>query len=241
MVTNMFRYATGCLIGIALALIMFLWMLSFTDEVALLTAIQASAPVAILISAVIALCVYIENVKKNRGDKRRRVSGGHLDEAKQLLDRSYEVFTSGGTRPPKNSNRLWRTSAMLLLKAQATANNISEDDHKQTYSGHRQYYATRFHGLLWENENAMNLTYFVPSGNPEGTDTISRKAIAVIFQFAHSISSEYSELDGLDPAPIFASDSVPADFLGVENLIGQYQGLWERVQELKSANNGKGS
>ena len=227
------RFLAGLIIVFTLALVVLVIRLYLSCEVSMLASIQALAPVAILMSAFIALSLYIENVKKNQDDKARQNSASYLNEAKQMLERSYNVFVKDGDKPPSNENRAWRTAALLLLKSQEIEPMITESAHKKAYGGYKQYYALQFHKVLWSNVKAMDLDYFMPSGDPNDTNTISRKAIAVIFSFAHTIKNDYKILDDIDSASIFASDLVPSEFLGVENLLGQFQELFERVNQLK--------
>lgn len=210
-------------------------VLSRSDKITTIILFQALSPIAILVNVLIALFFYFENVRKNKSGETRRKPGSYLNEAKQLLERSYKVFIKEEGEPPSNANMNWCTASLLISKSVDLEKKITEPDQKVAFDGHKQYFAVRFHKVLWSNVGQMDLNYFISLGNPNDTKTIPRKTITVIFQFVHSISNNYKKLVDIDSAPIMAS-SVPPDFLGVENLIGQYQGLRERVHEIRKNN-----
>ena len=218
------------LLGIAGTLIFVSATISLFGHARVLTGIQAMGSVAIAVSAFFAFRLFKSNSERHVLEDERTESKTYLEESLALLDRAYETFTRKGINPPANDRLLWFSAARMIIRYRKMKARITQNEHRTISDETEEYVRLRFSSLLRESNDLFTVEYFMPNGNRYDPEVVSRKAIAVIFDFAKWPDGMNDPLDEVDDVELFAKGAVPIDFLGVDAFIAQYQEYWERIQ-----------
>lgn len=110
---------------------------------------------------------------------------------------------------------------------------IKVAEHAEIADEHEEYWRLRYYTLLRENRDNFTLSYFQPSGDRYGGDTISRKSIAIVFHFARWREKEIDPLDNINDKVLIADQAIPIDFFEVEKFLEQYEDYWAEVLRLR--------
>ncbi len=221
------------LIGIAGTLVVVVLSIHLAGHTTLLAGIQAMGSVAIAVSAFVAYRLFRANVQRHTEEDGRAESKTYLDESLALLERAYETFTRHGENPPANNRLLWFSTARMIVRYRKMKARIGENDHKAIADETEEYVRLRFSSLLRDANEALTLEYFMPDNDPYHHEVVSRKAIAVVFDFAKWPDGMIDPLDEVNDVELFARGAVPLMFPGVEAFIFQYPAYWERIENLK--------
>lgn len=226
----------GFLLGILLTVIGFTVLLSSANEIPFLQIAQSIGSVAIAISAAIALNLYLTTVKRHKQEDCKYASKEYLDEAINLLERAFEIFTdkSQNLSPPRNDRLLWFTTARMIVRYQNVKHKITESSHKDIVQEHEEYWRLQFYELLDDNKDNFTVEYFQPSGDKYHHTTISRKTIPVIFNFSRWHDDSQDVLKQVDEIELLANGAVSISFTGVEEFLEQYDEFFEKVERRKS-------
>jgi len=228
----------GLLIGALFTLIGGTIYLAICDSIPYLQIAQATGSLAIAISAIVGIKLYLTTIKRHSDEDSRKASGKYLDEAINLLERVYEIYTDDGVNlgPPRNDRLLWLVTARMILRYYRIRDNINQDDHKVIINEHEEYWRHKINTVLSSNSVLFDLAYFMPSGDPYDGDVIHRDSIGVIFDFARWYDDTEDPLQGTDVISMFARGAVPIDQIGVEQYIEQFDEYHARIQERREPN-----
>ena len=226
----------GLLIGVLLSEIVFTIVLAAGVNIPFLQIAQATGSVAVGISAVVALNLYLATIKRHKSEDSRKASQVYLQEAINILERTYDIFTDAGsnTDPPRNNRLLWLTTARSILRYYRIKDKINQNDHKEIVLEHEEYWRIQLYNILDRNKSNFSVTYFQPSGNKYGEDTIHRDSIGVIFDFARWYDDSQDPLKDTDVITMYAKGAVPIDQFGVIHFIEQYEQYDAKIQERKN-------
>jgi hypothetical protein len=229
----------GLLVGALLSLIAFTIALAVGENIPFLQIAQATGSIAVGISAIVALNLYLATIKRHKSEDSRKASQEYLQEAIKILERTYDVFTDKGsnTDPPRNNRLLWLTTARMFLRYYRIRDKINQDDHDEIVKEHEEYWRVQMYNILDRNKSNFSLAYFQPSGNQYGGDTVHRDSIGVIFDFARWYDDTEDPLKNTDVITMYAKGAVPIDQHGVEEFIEQYEEYSAKIQERKKALN----
>jgi hypothetical protein len=225
----------GFLLGVLLSLIMFTIALGTSSDIPFLQIAQSAGSIAIAISAVVALNLYLTTVKRHRAEDRNNASKEYLNEAINLIERAYEVFTDKGQNvsPPRNDRLLWFTTARMIVRYNNVKDKITENSHLDIVQEHEEYWRIQFYELLENNNTSFTVEYFQPSGDKYHHSTISRKTIPVIFNFSRWHDETQDVLEQIDEVELLANGAVSLSFFGVEDFIEQYEEFNGKVETRK--------
>ena len=225
----------GLLIGVLLSLIAFTIALAIGENIPFLQIAQATGSIAIGISAIVALKLYLTTIKRHKSEDLRKASQEYLQEAIKLLERTYDIFTDKGTNtdPPRNNRLLWLTTARMFLRYYRIRDKIDQEDHKEIVKEHEEYWRFQLYNILERNKINFSIAYFQPSGNMYGGDTIQRDSIGVIFDFARWYDDTEDPLKNIDVITMYAKGAVPIDQLGVKSFIEQYEKYTAKINARK--------
>lgn len=223
------------LLGVLLTVIGFTVLLSSISEIPILQIAQSIGSVAIAVSAAIALNLYLTTVKRHEKEDNKYASKEYLDEAINLLERSYEIFTDkgGNLAPPRNNRLLWFTTARMIVRYQIVKGKITESSHIDIVQEHEEYWRLQFYEILEDNNDNFTVEYFQPSGDKYHHTTISRKTILIIFNFSKWHDDKQDVLKQIDEIELLAKGAVSISFSGVEDFIGQYEEFNGKVEKRK--------
>lgn len=223
----------GVLLGILLSLIAFTVALGACDNIPFLQLAQATGSIAVGISAIVAVNLYISTISRHKSEDLRKASQEYLQEAIKILERMYDIFTDNGenTDPPRNNPLLWLTTARMMLRYYKIRDKINQDDHKEIVKEHEEYWRFQLYNLLSRNRSNFRLAYFQPSGDKNGADVIQRDSVGIIFDFARWYDDTEDPLKDADIITMFAKGAVPIDQHGVKQFIKQYQEYYAKIQE----------
>lgn len=223
----------GLLLGILLSLIAFTIVLGACDKIPFLQIAQATGSIAVGISAIVAVNLYVSTIRRHESEDLRKASQEYLQEAIKILERMYDIFTDNGenTDPPRNNRLLWLTTARMILRYHKIRDKINQDDHKEIVKEHEEYWRFQLYNLLRRNRSNFSLAYFQPSGNMYGADVIQRDSVGVIFDFAQWYDDTENPLKDADIITMFAKGAVPIDQHGVKQFIKQYEKYYAKIQE----------
>lgn len=234
----------GFLLGTLVSLIVFTIALSFGEALPFLQVAQATGSIAIGISAIVGINLYITTTRRHVAEDSRKRSQEYLGEAINLLERAYSKFTDDGENiePPRNDRLLWLTTARFIVRYIKIKEKITEQDHLNVIEEHEEYWRTQFYEVLSKNRSNFNLAYFMPSGHPYNGDVVHRDSVGVVFYFSKWPDDNDDPLHGVDAIGMYARSAVPIDQFGVEEFIEQYDDynskIQARKQELTSGSNG---
>lgn len=225
----------GLLVGILLSLIVFTITLAVGESIPFLQIAQATGSIAIGVSAIVGLNLYLATIKRHSSEDQRKASKEYLQEAIKILERAYEIFTDKGTNtnPPRNNRLLWLTTARFFLRYYRLKGKINQEDHKEIVREHEEYWRIQIYNLLEINKSKFTLAYFQPSGNKYGEGTVHRDSIGVVFDFARWYDDTEDPLKDTDVITMYAKGAVPIDQFGVEQFIEQYEEYSAKIQKRK--------
>lgn len=223
----------GLLIGILLSLIAFTIALGACDNIPFLQLAQATGSIAVGISAIVAVTLYISTIRRHKSEDKRKASQEYLQEAIKILERMYDIFTDNGknTDPPLNNHLLWLTTARMVLRYYKMRDKINQDDHTEIVNEHEEYWRFQLYNLLRRNQSKFCLSYFQPSGDKNNADIIQRDSVGVIFDFARWYDDTEDPLKDADIITMFAKGAVPIDQYGVKLFIKQSEKYYAKIQE----------
>ena len=183
---------------------------------------------AILLSALIAVYLYRATIKRHQQEDDFKASEVYLTEAKELLEKTYELFSGGEDGAlPDNSRVMWLTIARMIVRYQTLKGLIGVASHKNIIESNEAFWRFKFYSILKENSEAFTSDYFKISKQKYQGDEIDRKSIAVIFDFAAWKGED--PLDGVDDIELFASGgNLLFNYLGLHRFL-QEGGYWDRV------------
>ncbi|MCA6058315.1 hypothetical protein HUF18_00885 [Thalassolituus sp. ST750PaO-4] len=186
--------------------------------------LQVVSSISVASGAILAFNTY----RVNSLDK---ASEEYLKEYKNLLERSYELFTQNGDCPIENDRLLWLTTARMLVRAKNIKAKIVRKAYQSIADEYNEYYRFKYYALLLDNERHFVLSYFCPDSLYESS-SIDIKSIAVIFDFA-SWKAESDPLDSVDDIKLFSSSSgiVPVGFSGLYKYLRMNKGYWNKIEE----------
>ena len=204
----------GFLLGILTSLLAFTIMLSVSEKIPFLQIAQATGSIAIGISAIVALNLYITTVRRHKSEDERNRSKEYLTQAIVAIERSYGIFTDDdeNTEPPRNDRALWLTTARFIIRFWKLKEKITEQDHIDVINEHEEYWRNKYATLLAKNKANFDLAYLMPSGNPYGGDVVHRDAIGVVFYFARWPEDNDDPLHGVDVIDMYARGAVPIHY-----------------------------
>ena len=225
----------GLLIGVLSSLIVFTIVLSNVENIPFLEVAQATGSIAIGISAVVGLHLYIATVKRHKSEDERKASQEYLKESINILERAFDIFTDNGKNisPPRSDRLLWLTTARMFLRYYRIRDKINQSDHQAIIKEHEEYLRVQFYNILSQNKSKFNLAYFQPSGDKYGPNTIHRDSVGVVFDFARWYDDTEDPLIDTDVITMFAKGAVPIDQFGVYEFIEQYNEYFAKIQEKK--------
>lgn len=228
-ILGIFITLIGCLVGSVFYpdAIVFSWMKNQ------ISTLQAIGSLAIASSALVAFFLYKRTTNRHMEEDAFKASTVFLDESIRLLERAYEVFTdkSEHVEPRRNSRLLWLTTARMLVRYENIKKNITVPAHKDIANEHEEYWRFIFYNLLDSNKENFDLNYLQPSGDMYGGDSIARRSIAVIFDFAKWNGPDV--LDSIDDKRLYAKRIIPIDQFGIERYLEQYEEYWQEVMEIR--------
>lgn len=232
----------GFLLGILVTLIFFVYFAPFVPPIPFLQTvhsnlptIQAAGSIAVACSALVAFFVYRSTVKRNIYEDERRASEKYLSESISLIEKSFSIFTDSGANisPPINDRLTWLSTARMIIRFKSMKSKIKIAEHSAIADEHEEYWRLRYYTLLRDNRENFTLSYLQPSGDRYGRDTISRKSIAIIFDFARWRKENVDPLDSIDDKGLLAAKAVPIDFSEIERFLEQYEEYWAEVLKLR--------
>ena len=152
-----------------------------------ITNIQAIGSLAIASSAVVAFFLYRATIKRHENEDLYKSSDAFLKESKELLEKTYLLFTDNGenTSPPRNDRLLWLTTARMIIRYQNIKEKITFKGHIDIIEEHEEYWRFHFFKLLDENTESFSIGYFQPSGDKYNGFNVARNSIAIVFDFAN--------------------------------------------------------
>jgi len=193
--------------------------------------LQVIGSLAIACSAVVAYRLYVANTNRHKQEDARNHSGAFLEEAKQILDRAYEIFSGSGRLAPANDRLIWLSIARMLLRYQALKVHITEPDHKQIMEENEEFQRLRFYVLLDRCRDELDREYFLgPEDHPRAGEEIDDCSIAVIFNFTRWPDDRPDPIDDVDDVELFAQGAVPITYHGIEAHLSRRQEHWEAIQ-----------
>ena len=197
--------------------------------------IQAIGSLAIFASASVALSLYRATTQRHMKEDAFKSSEVFLTEAKALMDRTYEVFTSnrGDLTLPNNSRVLWLTVARMIVRYKNIKKCIKDDSHIDIINENEEYWRFKFYDLLNTSANEFNSKYF-SSPDGEFSSEIDTKSIAVIFEFSDWKGPDL--LKKVDEIEIFAKNSYIHNQFGLHGYLTGI-GCWDKVLKLQERNN----
>ncbi|MDH5425160.1 MAG: hypothetical protein OEY29_09215 [Gammaproteobacteria bacterium] len=195
--------------------------------------IQAAGSLAIASSAVVAFFLYRATIKRHKKEDADKSSEYFLKEGKELLEKTYQLFTDDGENksPPRNDRLLWLTTARMIIRYQNLKSKITANAHLEIIEEHEEYWRFHFYKLLDENSANFSIRYFQPSGDRYNGFNVARNSIAIIFDFAKWNGPD--PLEGVDDKRLFAKKVVSIDQHGIEHYLEQYEGYWADVMEIR--------
>ncbi len=141
------------------------------------------APFIVASGVLLALLTLILN-------RRREASKDHLENATDLIEKSYNVLNDlDKDGRPKNSRINWLTSARLLRKSQGIAKLITESSHRIIWEEKQEYWRGRFHDLIFPNTASFPGTYYAENTEhlfawgDETREPLSLKSLVVLYRF----------------------------------------------------------
>jgi hypothetical protein len=211
----------GILVGVLLSHIAFILAVAMGENTPLLQVIQATAAIAVALSAIVGLNVYLTTIKRHNSEDARKESQEYLHESRNCMERTFEIFTDNGrnTDPPRNSRVLWQMTASMFLRYYRIKEKISQADHREIINEHEEYWRMQFYNLLDRNRSKFDLLYLQPSCEKCGTDTEHMNAIGIIFDFARCTAASADSLRDADGVAMHARGAVPADQHGIRQFI----------------------
>lgn len=236
----------GFLLGILVTLIIAVFVSPYLPQIPFLakvqsnlSIIQAVGSLAIACSALVAFFVYRSTVKLHAEEDRRKASEKYLQESIRLIERAYAIFTDSGhyADPPRNDRLTWLSTARMIIRFKKMRSKISVSEHIVIADEQEEYWRLQFYSLLRENRENLNLSYFQPSGDRYGADTVARKSVAIIFDFAKWKETETDPLDEIDDKELLANGAIPLDYNGVESFLEQYEEYWRDVLKIREQRN----
>lgn len=193
-----------------------------------IVAAPAFTTLAVLFGALVALLVWIWNV-------RRQYSEDLLKESQSFFDKSFEtlnVLDDQGR--PENDRIRWLTSARLLKVAEQIGNNIELKSHKILYEEIRNYWRSKFHDLVepqddgfpedYYAEKPEHLSIYNPDQDRRPLDLLS---VAVIYRF---VRWPKGRLDPLDNEPPFSREEIDRMYNFGPRGLGKLLRKFEEIQ-----------
>ena len=224
----------GAIVGASITVMMGLLALPFLDLSTLINVIAALGALATGVSAAVAYRLYKSSLEDVSRERRRLASKEYLSESVLLLSRAYALFAGQSDEIPSNDRLLWLSVSRMLVRYQNMRERISEEDHLVIVDEHEEYWRLQFYVLLGAYKAELNLDYFIPSGDKYGGDVVSRKAVAIIFDFAKWREGDADPLDAINDKQLLALGAIPLDFHEVKNFLMQYEAYWQEVEGLKA-------
>ena len=226
----------GFLVGTLFSLIVFTILLSVSNGIPFIQVAQATGSIAIGISAVVGINLYIATTNRHRAEDKRKTSEEYLKEAIKILERAYEIFTDDGTNvcPPRNDRLLWLTTARMILRYYKIKAQINQTDLSEIVQEHEEYWRVQLYNVLNQNTSNFTVGYFQPSGNRYGGDTVHRDSIGVIFDFAKWYDDSEDPLNSADVISMYAKGALPLDQHGARSFIEQYEEYFSKIVQRKS-------
>ena len=197
---------------------------------------QAVGSAAVGISAIVALSLYLVTVKRHQSEDARKASYEYLKEAKNILERAYEIFTDDGrnTTPPRNDRVTWLNTARMFLRYYRIKDKLNQEDHKEIVKQHEEYWRVQFYNLLRRNTPQFDLSYFRCGGGQYNPETIHRDSIGVIFDFARWYDDTEDPLKDADVITMFAKGALPLDQEGAHQYIESFEDYFQKIQSRKT-------
>ena len=198
-----------------------------------ISSIQALGSIAIASSAIVAILLYRATIKRHSTEDNLKSSEAFLKEAKQLLEKTYSVFTDKetNTNTPRNDRLLWLTTARMIARYERIKTKITAEAHLEIIEEHEEYWRFHFYKILDQNSSNFDLNYLQPDGDKYSGNSIARKSIAVIFYFAKWNGPD--PLDDFDDQKLFASKILPIDQHEILRYLEQYKSYWAEVLEIR--------
>lgn len=230
----------GFLLGILTSLIASTLLLSVSENVPFLEIAQATGSIAIGISTIVALKLYVTTIRRHKSEDDRKRSKEYLSQAILAVERSYEIFTDNEkhTGYPRNDRALWLTAARFIIRFKRLKEKITEQDHIYVINEHEEYWRNKYATILAKNKNKFDLAYLMPSGDIYGGDVVHRDSIGIVFYFARWPEDNDDPLHGVDVIDMYARGAIPIDFFGIEEFIEKYVPYNKKIQKRKEELNG---
>lgn len=212
----------GLFIGVVVALIVVIVMSAcFGNLESLgwlqnnLIAIQAIGSLAILVSAIVALCAYRSNLSY-------QASKAFLEESIKILERALGIFTGNGKDSlPKNDRVVWLTTARMLLRFKNMRSKITAPEHQEIYEEHEEFTRFQINRIFEDNKEKFTEEYFNPYQKEYLSYSIEPKSIGVIYDFARWDKKE-DPINQVNEQRIFDKQNFPTRYSGVRGYLRKY-------------------
>jgi len=195
-----------------------------------ISSIQAIGSLAIACSAIVAFFLYRTTIIRHAKEDQFNASEAFLQEAKQLLEKTYLIFTDKeeNTNPPRGDRLLWLTTARMITRYRNIKEKITENAHIEITEEHEEYWRYHFYKLLDQNSTNFDATYL---GKINSGTNVERGSIAIVFDFARWNGTD--PLEAVDDKRLFASKVLPIDQHGILHYLEQYKKYWGEVLEIR--------
>ena len=213
------------LIFISISLIIstaaFLWHYGF-DLTEILNAISS---ISVALGAMLAFYTYKSNSQDKESDE-------FLKEYKNLLERSYDIFTEAGDYPVSNDRLLWLTVARILIRADHLKSKIRSKTYLFIANEYEEYFSFKYHALLDDNEEYFKKSYFCPDGEIYSPSSIAPNSIAIIFHFSNW-KADSDPIDRIDSINLIAEPPgvIPLKFSGIYEYLQSMSGYWNKIEK----------
>jgi len=196
--------------------------------------IQALGSLAIASSAIVAYVLYRTTIKRHVSEDQFKASEAFLKEAKQLLDKTYSLFTDKeeNVNPPRGDRLLWLTTARMITRYRNIKEKVTAPAHIEIIEEHEEYWRFHFYKVL--DQNSMNFDAAYIGVINSGTN-VSRKSIAIIFDFAKWNGPD--PIEKINDKVLFANKVLPIDQHGILYYLEEQEHYWAEVLEIRENGN----
>ncbi len=122
-------------------------------------------------------------------DQKWRRSEAYLEQAKELLQNSFDVLKLDDNGYPINDRYRWLSCARFLISAQELGTKLEDVSHKDTFDKYVEFWRFKFINLLqFDTVNSPGKNYFYEEGKrivytKNDREPISEVSVAVIYRF----------------------------------------------------------
>ncbi len=161
--------------------------------------ISTLSPLAVLAGALVALLVWIWNI-------RRQYSEDLLKESQSFFEKAFGTLNVLDDQDrPRNDRMRWLTSARLLKTAEQMGSNIEFWSHRFLYEEIRDYWRTRFRDLVEPRDDGFPEDYYAEEPehllaySDRDREPLALSSLAVIYRFVEWPRGRSDRLDNERP------------------------------------------